>query len=127
MFIRIAASIVLIVCSTHVVAQTSMGLFPNRFMCLDLLQLERLEVGPDGTMKFAYTQQDIKLIADYNETIGWLQGYFTAYNDRTNGNLTKGTHPVQWMTWIFSYCRTNPSGNLLFAANELIKALIKPN
>ena len=50
MIIRIAASIVLIACSTHAVAQTPMGLFPNRFMCLDLLQLERLEVDPDGTM-----------------------------------------------------------------------------
>jgi hypothetical protein len=126
MFIRILASIVLIACSTHVFAQTSMALLPHRFMCFDLLELEKLEIGPNG-IKFAYTQQDIELVADYYATIGWLQGYFTAFNDRTNGDLPKGTYPVQWMTWIFSYCRTNPSGNLSAAAHELIKALLKPN
>jgi hypothetical protein len=126
MFIRIAASIVLIACSTHVFAQTSMALLPNRSICFDLLELEKLEIGPDG-IKFAYTQEDIRLVADYYAIIGWLQGYFTAFNDRTNGDLPKGTYPVQWMTWIFSYCRTNPSGNLSSAAHELIKVLIKPN
>ena len=133
MIVRIALWIVLIACGTDAFAQAQTSpesgsikyaLLPHRYMCLDLLQLESLEVKSDGTVGFSYTQQDSRLLADYNAVIGWLQGYFTALNFTQHGDLTKNTRPVQWMTWIFSYCRTKPSGTLLDAADQLGKAFL---
>lgn len=131
MIARIAVSIVILLgCGTQLFAE-QMVLFPDRYTCSNLLELESLEVDPQGKITFAYTPESVQLLTDYKTTIGWLQGYFTAWNAlvrATHGNLTKGTRIAQWMTWIFNYCRAHPSGNLLDAANEFGTALLrKPN
>jgi hypothetical protein len=103
-----------------------MALPPNRYKCLDLLELEKVEIdAQSGNLKFQFTDSGVQLATDYMTTTGWLQGYFTAsnfYRSDTPGDLTKGTRPHQWMTWIFSYCRRNPSATLIEAASELATA-----
>ena len=127
MIVRTVVSIVILLgCGTQAFAQ-KMVLFPDRYTCSNLLQLEGLEVDPQGKITFLYTPESVQLLTDYKTTIGWLQGYFTAWNElvrATHGNLTKGTRTAQWMTWIFNYCRAHPSGNLLDAANEFGTALL---
>ena len=100
-------------------------LLPNRHKCLDLLELERLEVDPrTNTITYdAYTER--RLAADYNVVVGWFQGFFTAVNitQQTDGDVTKETTTPQMMAWTFSYCRAHPSENLMDAAFELLNAL----
>ena len=102
--------------------KTSQTLFPRRYKCLDLLELERLEVDPRTNV---ITSDDPQLTADYFEVAGWFQGFFTAVNitQQTDGDVTKETTTPQMMAWTFSYCRAHPSENLVDAALELLNAL----
>ena len=101
-------------------------LVPDRHKCLELLELERLQVNPQsGTGRYNIANDaERKLVADYNSVVGWFEGFFTAVNtfDQPDGNVTKETKPHQWITWTFSYCREHPSANLANAAFELLKA-----
>jgi hypothetical protein len=98
-------------------------LFPTRYKCLDLLELERIEADPkSGTI----TSTDPQLAADYQSVVGWLRGFFTAWNlhPGADGNVTKGATSYQMMTWIFSYCRTHPAQTLDEAAFGFINAMV---
>ena len=55
----------------------SMALFPKRYKCLDLLELERVEVDPQRNIM---RSTDVDLAVDYRAVAGWLQGFFTAWN-----------------------------------------------
>ena len=99
-----------------------MVLLPDRYKCLDLLELERIKVNPqDNTL----TYPDPQLAADWYSVDGWLKGFFSAWNlsKDTDGNVTKGTTPYQMMVWVLSYCRAHPSDRLAEAAFELLNAL----
>jgi hypothetical protein len=102
--------------------KTSQMLVPDRHKCLDLLELERAKVNPQTN---DITSDDPQLSADYVAVESWLQGFFTAVNifAQPDGNVTKGTKPHQWINWVFSYCRAQPSKNLWEAAVELLDAL----
>src|SRR5262249_3551077 len=78
----------------------SMILVPDRHKCLDLLELERLEVDQQ-TGIITHKDSDRQLAADYMAITGWLQGFFTAVNviDQPDGDVTKRTKPHQWITW----------------------------
>jgi len=76
-------------------------LFPIRYKCLDLLELERIKINPQtDTLTF----DDLQLAADCQAVRGWLQGFFTAWNitEQPDGNVTKGTTTTQMMAWTFS-------------------------
>jgi hypothetical protein len=98
-----------------------MALLPDRYKCLGLLELEKLKVDQQQQT----ISGDVNLAADYHAVVGWLRGFFTAWNlnPASDGNVTKQTNPYQWMAWIFSYCRAHPSGDLLNAASELMNAM----
>jgi hypothetical protein len=98
------------------------ALLPNRYKCLDLLELEKIKVNPQNN---TITSADPELAADYRTVGGWFQGFFTAVNItmQPDGDVTKGTTPYQMTAWTFSYCRAHPSQNLLDAALELLNAL----
>jgi hypothetical protein len=99
-----------------------MALFPDRYKCLDLLELEKIKVNPqDNTI----TTNDPDLAADYHAVTGWLRGWFSAWNHHpgSDGNVTKGTKTFQIMGWIFSYCRAHPSETLDLAAIEFMNAV----
>jgi hypothetical protein len=94
---------------------------PLRFKCLDLLELEKIKADPKSG---AITTNDMQLAGDYQGVVGWLRGFFTAFNHlNSDGDVAKGTNPPQMMTWIFRYCRAHPSENLYGAALEFIKAM----
>jgi hypothetical protein len=64
--------------------------------------------------------------------IGWLQGFFSAQNlfDLSiDGNFTQGTKSIDWMNWMFDYCREHPTKTLFDAgiglSNELKRAYIE--
>ena len=99
-----------------------MALFPDRYKCLDLLELERVGVNPQT---HTITTADPNLAVDYHAVAGWLRGFFTAwnFNPRSDGNVTKGATIYQIMAWIFSYCRAHPSDNLEGAAVEFMNAV----
>ena len=100
----------------------SMRLFPGRYKCLDLLELQRVEVHPQMGIT---RSPDIQLATDYHGVTSWLGGFFTAWNYSrdTDGNVTKGASAYQMMTWIFSYCRAHPSEDLVDAAFEFMNAV----
>jgi hypothetical protein len=106
-----------------------MALVPNHHRCVDVLQFEKVEIdAQSGNVKFEYNDSGVQLASDYVAATSWVQGFFTAWNfykPNADGNLTRGTRPYQWMTWIFSYCRTHPSGSLVDASMELADALAK--
>ena len=97
---------------------------PNRYKCLDVLELEKVQVDPRN-QTIRYT--DPVLVRDYVEVGGWLSGWFSAWNASkdTDGNVTKGGNVFQIMPWIFSYCRAHPSKNLQDAAFEFMNAMRK--
>lgn len=100
-------------------------IMPARYKCVDILQLENLQIKDDGTIQ-TYTD-NIQLVGNYLEIVGWLEGYFTAmnaYDSRTAGDLTMGTKGREWMVWIFNYCKSNPWAILPQASSELSKALL---
>jgi hypothetical protein len=99
-------------------------LFPDRYKCLDLLELERLKVDPQTLTITLNAPTDRQLAVDYRTAVGWFQGFFTAVNltVQPDGDVTKGTKPYQMMTWTLSYCRSHPSGDLMDAAVELLNA-----
>jgi len=102
----------------------SLALYPNRYKCTDLSELEKIKVDPqDDTI----TSTDYQLASDYRAVSGWLQGYFTAwnFNKDTDGNVTNGATTYQVMTWIFSYCRTHPLDNLERVAFEFMDGMMR--
>src|SRR5262245_39856507 len=109
---------------TQMPTRVPMALVPSRYKCIDLLELERIE---GNSQNNTIRTTDTELALDYREVAGWLQGFFTAWNHSkdTDGDITKGTKPYQWMAWIFSYCRTHPSENLPGAAFEFMNAMRK--
>jgi hypothetical protein len=100
------------------------GFFPDVNRCFDILRLESIPIDHDkGTVSIMSDR--VQLTLDHFAVIGWLQGYFTARNNfdlASDGSIAAGTKPLQWMSWIYSYCRSHPSGTLIEAANELAKA-----
>lgn len=107
----------------------SMALVPVRHNCLEILKLSALEVNPQtSSITYYNTPEHIQMLGDYEEIAGWLQGYYTAWNifvPKSHGNLTGETRPVQWMAWIFDYCRAHPAAGLTEAAASLGNALLK--
>jgi hypothetical protein len=63
------------------------------------LELERVKVDP---RTHAMTFTDPQLAADYHAVVGWLRGFFTAFNHRpdSDGNVTKGANNYQIMAWV---------------------------
>jgi hypothetical protein len=70
-------------------------------------------------------QHLFQLNADYVAVSSWLQGFFTGanlYYPKAQGNLTKGTKPRAWMVWLFSYCQSHPTDDVVGAAVALTNA-----
>jgi hypothetical protein len=88
--------------------RTFVALPGNLNKCDDLLRLEKeLEKGISPT--------NVRLLIDKANTIGWLKGFFTARNffdETTDGNITKGSTPSEWMHKVFNFCRAHPSATL---------------
>jgi len=106
---------------TQVPVRERKALFPHRYKCLDLLELERIKVNQDNTITYPYPQ----LGADWYAVDGWLKGFFSAWNltEQADGNVTKEPTPYQIMVWVLSYCRAHPSEHLGGSAVELLNAL----
>jgi hypothetical protein len=101
------------------------GLYPTVHRCFEIFRFESIPVNHDkGT--FDIMSDRVQLTLHYTEVVGWLQGYFTARNNfdlSSDGDITRGTKPLEWMNWIYSYCRSHPSGTMIEIANELARAL----
>jgi hypothetical protein len=96
-----------------------MSWLPDPNKCLDLLELEKVEVNPQRQT----ISGDSRLVEDYRVVASWLEGFFTAWNLKSaSGVDVKDATSYQMMTWMFSYCRTHPSKTLLDAAYEFINA-----
>jgi hypothetical protein len=110
-------------CFAETPGRQGMVLAPKRFKCLDLLELERVEVNPQRDT----ISGDPELMGDWRHTLGWLQGFFTGWNlnPASDGDITKEATRYQVMAWIFSYCRAHPSDNLANAALQFIDAMSK--
>ena len=101
---------------------------PEQSKCSDILDLEKLNYDPERNvirLDYLHPQRG----ATYMAVIGWLQGFFSARNlfDLSiDGDLTKGTRSLDWMNWMFSYCREHPASTLFEAgiglSNKLARA-----
>jgi len=98
---------------------------PNRYKCVDIVQLEKLPIKDDGSIPISTT--NVGLVAQFSEVMGWLEGYFTAmdiYDSRTGGDIAMNTKRREWMASIYDYCKSNPQSSLIEASSELAKQLI---
>jgi LysR family transcriptional regulator of gallate degradation len=94
-------------------------LLPGSAACAKLLPLEKLHGKGRDRATFGQLQA-------YEEVKGWLQGYFTAANifdGRGDGDFTKALKPRDLMTWMFGYCRSNPTKGLMDGVAELHRSL----
>jgi len=89
---------------------------PRRVQCVDILELERLRIDPkNGNVTFY--PQDSELYIDYTADIWWLQGFLAGRQ------ADNPYYPPQLATWLFSYCRANPTKTLYDAALGLSGSL----
>ena len=98
---------------------------PERSNCTDILELQKLSYDPEqNIIKLDYLHPQRGAI--YMAVIGWLQGFFSAQNlfDLSiDGNFTQGTKSIDWMNWMFNYCRENPTKTLFDAGIGLSNTL----
>jgi hypothetical protein len=127
-------SVVLIVIGTNCFAepqaQSSVGPTgwpPRRHACLDVLELEKLRVDPkSGAISFNFATEDSRLLVDYAEVAGWLEGFLLGWKFGQGITGTFAEIPQhKWMTWIFSFCREHPSDDLIDAAPILGNTLFR--
>jgi len=104
---------------------------PERSNCSDILELQKLNYDSEqNVIRLDYLHPQRGAI--YMAVIGWLQGFFSAQNlfDLSiDGNFTQGTKSIDWMNWMFSYCRENPTKTLFDAgiglSNELKRTYLE--
>jgi hypothetical protein len=104
---------------------------PERSNCSDILELQKLNYDPEqNVIRLDYLHPQRGAI--YMAVIGWLQGFFSAQNlfDLSiDGNFTQGTKSIDWMNWMFNYCRENPTKTLFDAgiglSNEMKRVYIE--
>jgi hypothetical protein len=112
--------IIALVCHVGAV-NAGTGFLPKINKCFDLLQLE-VRYDPQREV-FIVRNDQVELLNNYFQVSGWLRGFFTARNAYTGGDTAKETTEKEWMPWIYSYCRSHPTNNLLDAAVELSNTL----
>jgi hypothetical protein len=88
----------------------------RRSHCFEVLELERLKIDPRNGNVTVY-HEDTQLYVDYVAVVSWLQG-FVAGRQASNPYSAPQT-----ITWLFSYCRTNPTKSLLDAGRQLSESL----
>jgi hypothetical protein len=98
---------------------------PERSNCADILELQKLNYDPEqNVIRLDYLHPQRGAI--YMAVIGWLQGFFSAQNlfDLSiDSDFTQGTKSIDWMNWMFSYCREHPTNTLFDAGIGLSNAL----
>ena len=98
---------------------------PEQSNCTDILELQKLNYDPEqNVIRLDYLHPQRGAI--YMAVIGWLQGFFSAQNlfDLSiDGNFTQGTRSIDWMNWMFDYCREHPSKTLFDAGIGLSNTL----
>jgi hypothetical protein len=95
---------------------------PRRYRCIDVLELEKLRFESIKEGSGVFKTLDTQLALDYFEIVGWIEGFITAeniINALSNGNIANGTTRRDWMIWIYSYCRSNPSQNIVESVLQL--------
>jgi hypothetical protein len=117
-FLIVVASAVVLVSQAAAQAPTEgkvfQNLIPATYKCVDIVELEKVPIKDGNTIQF--NTNNNQLPGAYIETLGWLEGYFTAmnmYDSRTAGDITMGTSGREWMVWIFNYCKSNPWAHCL--------------
>jgi hypothetical protein len=98
---------------------------PERSNCSDILELQKLAYDPEqNVIRLDYRHPQRGAI--YMAVVGWLQGFFSAQNLfdlSVDSDFTQGTKSLDWMNWIFSYCREHPGGTLFDAGIGLSNSL----
>lgn len=100
---------------------------PERSSCSDILELQKLTYDPErNVIRLDYLHPQRGAI--YMAVVGWLQGFFSARNlfDLSiDGDFTQGSKSLDWMNWMFAYCREHPANTLFDAGIGLSNALAK--
>ena len=101
---------------------------PEQVTCPDILELQKLNIDSDRNvirLDYLHPQRG----ADYMAVVGWLQGFFSARNlfdVSIDGDFTQGSKSIDWMNWMFGFCREHPTKTLFDAgiglSNKLAKA-----
>jgi hypothetical protein len=98
---------------------------PERSNCTDILELQKLNYDPEqNVIRLDYLHPQRGAI--YMSVIGWLQGFFSAQNLfdlSVDSDFTQGTKSIDWMNWMFSYCREHPTNTLFDAGIGLSNTL----
>ncbi len=128
---RLAFTIALIALCTHPVKGNAQQkrdpvvIGPERSNCSDILDLQKLNYDPEqNVIRLDYLHPQRGAI--YMAVIGWLQGFFSAQNlfDLSiDSDFTQGTKSIDWMNWMFSYCREHPNNTLFDAGIGLSNSL----
>jgi hypothetical protein len=64
--------------------------------------------------------------SEFTATVGWLQGYLTRVNEqaKSTGDIY-GIDLIEIAAWLASWCRDNPTSNLINAMQALTKSRLK--
>jgi hypothetical protein len=98
---------------------------PERSSCMDILESQKLSYDREQNvirLDYLHPQRG----ATYMAVIGWLQGFFSAQNLfdlSVDGDFTQGSKSIDWMNWIFNYCKEHPAGTLFDAGIGLSNSL----
>jgi hypothetical protein len=100
---------------------------PKPNACIEVLRLQSVETDPQtGSITFrGQAAEPYQYLAIQT----WLGGFFSGANSLTIREPSQAPQqsPAEWMTWLFSYCRANPSKNLADAAETVYDLYIPKN
>ena len=100
---------------------------PQQVQCSDILELQKLNIDSERNvirLDYLHPQRG----ADYMAVVGWLQGFFSARNlfdVSIDGDFTQGSKSIDWMNWMFGFCRDHPTKTLFDAGIGLSNVLAK--
>src|SRR4029077_9146223 len=100
--------------------QGAMFWMPDANTCAKILPLEAVQ------NTYRLDAEEVRNAVQYGIVIGWLLVYVSATNahhPQSNGDLLKGMNARDLMSWIFSFCHSDPAADYFAIVDGINKAM----